>query len=106
MTGQSTLVQGFVPLPAQATAVYTSAGLDRYRLSDWLGSARLTSSPSRAYISSVAYAPFGETYASSGTTDPSFTGQNPDTVSADYDFLYRPYSIQGRWPTPDPSGLG
>jgi RHS repeat-associated protein len=99
------LTTGFVPLPGQATAVYTSAGLDHYRHSDWLGSARLTSSPSQAYISSVAYAPFGETYASSGTTDPSFTGMDPHTVSTDYDFLYRPYSTQGRWPTPDPAGL-
>ena len=104
MNGQS-LVKAFVPLPGQATAVYTSSGLDHYRHSDWLGSARLTSSPSRAYISSVAYAPFGETYASYGTSDPSFTGQNPDTVSTAYDFLYRPYSIQGRWPSPDPSGV-
>ena len=101
----SSLTKALVPLPGQATAVYTSSGLDHYRHSDWLGSARLTSSPSQSYISSVAYAPFGETYASYGTTDISFTRQNPDTVSSDYDFLYRPYSTQGRWPTPDPSGL-
>lgn len=107
MNGQSTLVKGFASLPGQATAVYTSAGLDHYRHSDWLGSARLTSSPTQStgFLSSLAYAPFGETYASSGTTDPSFTGQNPDTVSTDYDFLYRPYSTQGRWPIPDPAGL-
>ncbi len=104
MSGQ-TLQKAFVPLPGQATAVYTSTGLDHYRHSDWLGSARLTSSPSQTYISSVAYAPFGETYAQSGTPDPSFTGMNPDTVSTDYDFLYREYSTQGRWPSPDPAGL-
>jgi RHS repeat-associated protein len=104
MNGQS-LTKAFVPLPGKATAVYTSAGLDHYRHSDWLGSARLSSSPSQAYISSVAYAPFGETYASSGATDISFTGMNPDTVSTDYDFLYRPYSIQGRRTTPDRAGL-
>src|SRR3979490_230330 len=34
------------------------------------------------------------------------SGQNPDTVSSDYDFLFREYSIQGRWPSPDPGGLG
>ena len=104
MNGQS-LTKAFVPLPGQATAVYTSSGLDHYRHSDWLGSARLSSSPSRGYISSVAYAPFGETYASSGTTDASFTGQNPDIVSDDYDFLFREYTTQGRWPSPDPAGL-
>jgi len=104
MNAQS-LVKAFVPLPGQATAVYTSAGLDHYRHSDWLGSARLTSSPSRAFVSSLAYAPFGETYAQSGATDFSFTGQNQDTSSGDYDFLFREYSTQGRWVSPDPAAL-
>jgi RHS repeat-associated protein len=105
MTGQ-TLQKAFIALPGKATAVYTSGGLDHYRHADWLGSARLTSSPSRTVLSTTAYAPFGETYAPSGTADPSFTGQNSDTVSGDYDFLYREYSTQGRWPSPDPAGLG
>lgn len=104
MNGQS-LVKAFVPLPGGVTAVYTSSGLDHYRHSDWLGSARLTSSPSRTYVSSVAYAPYAEPYASSGTQDLSFTGEGQDTVSDDYDFLFREYSIQGRWPSPDPAGL-
>lgn len=103
MSGQ-TLQKAFVALPGKATALYTSSGLDHYRHSDWLGSARLTSTPSRTVTSTVAYAPFGETYAQSGTPDPSFTGQNSDTISADYDFLYREYSTQGRWPSPDPAG--
>ena len=101
----TTLTKGFVPLPGQATAVYTSGGLDHYRHSDWLGSVRLTSSPTRTVLSTAAYAPFGETYAQSGTSDLSFTGQNQDTVSGDYDFLFREYSTQGRWPSPDPAGL-
>lgn len=108
MNGQ-TLQKAFIPLSGQATAIYTSSGLDHYRHSDWLGSARgarLTSSPSRAYISSMAYAPFGETDAPSGTTDPSFTGKNLDTVSTDYDFLFREYSNEGRWPSPDPDPAG
>jgi RHS repeat-associated protein len=104
MSSQS-LVKAFVSLPGQATAVYAGSGLDHYRHSDWLGGARLTSSTSQAYISSVAYAPYGETYAASGSTDPSFTGDNPDTVSTDYDFLYREYSNEGRWVSPDPAGL-
>lgn len=104
MNAQS-LMKALVPLPGRATAVYSSSGLDHYRHSDWLSSARLTSSPSRAYVSSVAYAPYGETYAPSGTTDSSFTGQNPDSVSTDHDFLHREYSIQGRWPSPDPAGV-
>jgi RHS repeat-associated protein len=100
-----TMVKAFAPLPGRSTAIYTSGGLDHYRHSDWLGSTRLTSSPSRTYIYSVAYAPYGETYASNGAADPSFTGQNPDSVSSDNDFLHREYSNQGRWPSPDPAGL-
>ena len=109
MSGQ-TLQKAFVPLPGQAAAVYTSSGLDHYRHSDWLGSVRMSSSsPSQGYVSSLAYAPFGETYASSGTTDASFTGMNPDTTgsttSSDYDFFAREYSNEGRWASPDPAGL-
>lgn len=102
MNGQ-TLEKAFIPLPGKATAVYTTAGLNSYSHSDWLGSARLTSSPTRTALSTTAYAPFGETYAQSGTANPSFTGQNSDTASGDYDFLYREYSTQGRWPSPDPA---
>jgi RHS repeat-associated protein len=104
MSGQ-TLQSAFIPLPGGAKAVYTSAGLNRYRHSDWLGSNRLTSSPTRTVLSTAAYAPFGDTYAQSGIVDPSFTGQNSDTVSGDYDFLAREYNTQGRWPSPDPAGL-
>jgi RHS repeat-associated protein len=55
--------------------------------------------------SSTAYAPFGEPYAQAGTADLSFTGQNQDTVGGLYDFFFREYSTQGRWPSPDPAGL-
>jgi RHS repeat-associated protein len=101
----ATLKKAFIQLPGSGTAVYTSAGLDHYRHSDWLGNNRLSSSTTRTILSSVAYAPFGETYASSGTPDLSFTGQNSDTTSGDYDFPHRQYSNQGRWASPDPAGL-
>jgi len=104
MSGQS-LVKAFVPLPGSSTAVYASTGLSYYRHADWLGSNRLTSSPSQAVLSSIAYGPFGETYAQSGTADPSFTGQNQDTGGGAYDFRFREYATQGRWPSPDPAGL-
>jgi RHS repeat-associated protein len=100
-----TLQKAFVPLPGQAVAIYTSAGLNNYRHSDWLGSSRMASSPTRTVLSTFAYAPFGETYAWSGTPDKSFTGQNSDTTPGDFDFLYREYSNQGRWASPDPAGL-
>jgi len=108
MSGQS-LLRAFVPLPAGATAVYTSSGLDNYRHSDWLGSARLETTPSRTVYGDVAYAPYGETYAASGTTDFSWTGINADVEPANpetlYDFPAREYGIQGRWPSPDPAGI-
>jgi RHS repeat-associated protein len=62
----------------------------------------------------VAYAPYGEPYAGSGTQDLSFTGQNQDTLSSIvpggagglYDFLNREQTpVQGRWMSPDPAGL-
>ena len=110
MTGQ-TLLRAFVPLPGGATAVYTSSGLDHYRHSDWLGSARLGTTPGQTVYSDVAYAPYGETYAQSGQTDFSFTGMNEDVEqnanpATLYDFPAREYGIQGRWPSPDPLGLG
>jgi RHS repeat-associated protein len=106
MNGQ-TLSKAFVPLPANDKAVYTSGPtLSYYRHADWLGSSRLDSTPSRTVSFDMAYGPYGEPYAGSGTTDLSFTGDNPDTVSDEYDFLYREYHyIQGRWISPDPAGI-
>jgi RHS repeat-associated protein len=105
MNGQ-TLQKVFVPLPGGGAAMYAASGLSYYRHSDWLGSSRLASTPTRTVYSTTAYAPFGEPYAQSGTADLSFTGQNQDTVGGSYDFLAREYAIQGRWPSPDPAGLG
>jgi RHS repeat-associated protein len=70
-----------------------------------VSSTRFASTPSRTMYFDTAYAPFGEPYASSGTADLSFTGQRQDTVAGLYDFPAREYSIQGRWPSPDPAGL-
>ncbi len=90
MNGQ-TLVKAFVPLPAGATAVYApgTTGPVYYRHSDWLGSWRLATTQTRTMYSDGAYAPFGENYAASGTTDLNFTGQNQDTMPDYYDFMYR-----------------
>lgn len=52
-----TLVKAFVRLPGGAKAVYNSSGIAYYRHSDWLGSSRLASTPSRTLYSSSAYAP-------------------------------------------------
>jgi RHS repeat-associated protein len=109
MSGQ-TVTKVFTPLSGGATAVYTSSGLQYYRHSDWLGSSRLASGTNRTVYYDGAYAPFGEPYAETGTTDRDFTGQNQDLTPGStgdlYDFLYREYHpTQGRWVSPDPAGL-
>ena len=104
MNGQ-TLSKAFVPLPGGATVVYTASGIAYYRHSDWLGGSRVASTPSRTKYYDVAYAPFGESYAGSGTTDLSFTGQNQDAVGGHDDFLFRELNpVHGRWISPDPAG--
>ena len=62
MSGQ-TLQKAFVPLTGGSSAVYNSSGLAYYRHSDWLGSSRFASTPTRTMYSDGAYAPFGEAYA-------------------------------------------
>src|SRR3989442_11717134 len=100
-----TLQKAMVALPGGAIAVYNSSGLLYYGHSDHLGSIRFGSTPSRAMYFDLAYAPFGEQYAASGTTDSAFTGQRQDTSPGVYDFPDRSYSTLGRWPSPDPAGL-
>ncbi len=107
LQGQSA-IKDFTALPGGAVAVYLASvgGLAYYRHSDWLGSSRLASTPSRTIYYDGAYAPFGENYAQTGTTDLSFTGMNQDTVSNLFDFPAREYNgIHGRWPSPDPAGI-
>ena len=108
MNGQ-TVSKAFVPLPAGAQAVYSGTTLQYFRHPDWLGSARLTTTVGRAVYSDLAYGPFGETYAESGTPDRSFTGQNQDTIANSttglHDFMYREYAQYGRWISPDPAGV-
>jgi RHS repeat-associated protein len=111
MNGQ-TLTKAMVPLPGKAFAIYNnSSGPLYYAHPDLLGSIRLATTPARAKYFDTAYAPFGETYASSGTLDAAYTGQmgdlshRQDTAGGLYDFPAREYSTQGRWPSPDPAGV-
>src|SRR5260370_23401280 len=104
MNGQS-VTEIIVPLPGGALAANSSAGPRLYHHPDHLGSARFVSTSSRTMYYDGAFAPFGEPYAQSGTTDLSFTGMNQDTVAGLYDFPAREYGIQGRWPSPHPPGL-
>jgi RHS repeat-associated protein len=107
MNGQ-TLLKGFAPLPGGGTAVYTPSVLPAYyRHADWLSSSRLATTPSRTVYYDAAYAPFGEPYVETGTTDRNFTSQNQDTVSGLHDFMFREYDpSHGRWMSPDPAGPG
>lgn len=99
------LVKAWVPMPAGTAEVFTP-GAFFYRHSDWLGSSRFASTTSRTMYYDAAYAPFGQPYAENGTTDRNFTGMDQDIVSGLYDFPAREYNaLEGRWPSPDPSGL-
>ena len=110
MNGQS-LLKGFIPLPAGGRAVYNASGLEYYQHSDWIGSARLASTPSRGIAYDIAYAAFGEPYAGSGSmSEFRFAGHNADMLTQGsepiYDAWYREYSyVQRRWLQPDPFGL-
>ena len=100
-----------VPLPGGSTAeLVGSNGSTKHVLhGDWLGSARLsTTLVSRTLAYDSAYAPYGENYDAKGSFsyDVGFTGQFQDSLGGLYDFMFRDYGpVQGRWISPDPSGL-
>jgi RHS repeat-associated protein len=109
MNGQ-TLVQGRVPLPGGAVAMYTySSGpvLSAYWHTDWEGSVRFASTSTRTMWSDSAFAPFGEQYAAAGANWASYAGTIQDIVFGTYDATFRHYDpTSGRWLSPDPAGLG
>jgi RHS repeat-associated protein len=107
MNGQ-TQAKAFVALPGGTQVKYVGSSISTYRLPDWLGSFRIGSNPNRTYSWGVAFGPFGEQYAQSGSPALSFTGEEgtADTVTDEYDFLSRKlHSKQGRWISPDPGGV-
>lgn len=98
-----------IPLPGGAT--FTGGGVLSH--ADWLGSYRLgTNASTRTLNFSVAYAPFGEQYAISGSNNNNFSfaslmqdeglGGSPDLNDAGFRELH---PNQGRWISPDPAGL-
>jgi RHS repeat-associated protein len=99
---------GALKLPGGAQAIYdaNNGGLIQYEHADHLGSLRLATTPARGYLSSLAYAPFGEQYSAINQGDAEgFTGIGPAFDFDEYDFPARQYSNQGRWVSPDPAGL-
>ena len=113
MHGHSSLVNYFVPMAGGMVEVFNASGVQYVRHADWLGSSRLGTTPAQTAVYDRAYAPYGEPYGETATTDRSFTGQTQDTKSDGlngttglYDFLYRQNSpAQRRWLVPDPAGL-
>ncbi len=98
-----------IPLPGGSNAQVVGTSAVYIQHADWLGSARLTTSyTGRSMTFDTAYAPYGENYASTSTstTNLDFTGQFQDTMTGLDDFLYREHDpVQGRWVSPDRSGL-
>jgi hypothetical protein len=75
MRGQS-VTQYVAPLTVGMQAVYmaaTPAAPAYWRHADWLGSSRIASKSDQTAYYDGAYAPFGESYAETGTTDRNFT---------------------------------
>lgn len=102
-----TVLGAYLHLPGGAVAHYVQGGaLGNYWHADWLGTARLYSSPARTATGDIAYAPFGEAYVS-GPIDSLFTGVAQSVEANDFrNFPARDlHTIEGRWLTPDPAGL-
>jgi RHS repeat-associated protein len=117
MSNYKTYLKAFAPAPGGAMILTPNGeegAISYHRHTDWLGSSRFATTPSETVYSDGAYAPFGEPYAPSGTTDLVFGGNAQDASAVEgatagdaYDTLNRKYSaVQGRWISPDPAGLG
>jgi RHS repeat-associated protein len=77
-----------------------------YKHSDWLGSVRFSSTPARTLNYDVAFAPFGEPYAS-GHIGNIFAAMTQVVTGDEYETPNREYhTTQGRWISPDPAGMG
>ncbi len=109
MSGQTT-TSAYFPLPAGETLFETgNTGTNRFFWhKDWLGTVRFSSNiGSRVSTYDRAFAPFGESYNNFGTTSNlDFTGDTQDTISGLFDTPHRElHPNQGRWISPDPSGV-
>jgi RHS repeat-associated protein len=117
MSNYKTYLKAFAPAPG-GSMILTPNGkegvLAYHRHADWIGSSRFATTPAETVYFDGAYAPFGEPYATTGTTDYVFAGNAQDasvveggTAGYAYDTVNRKYSgSQSRWISPDPAGLG
>ena len=94
------------PMVAGMAAVHVYGAAGYFQHADWLGTSRLGVTGAGTAQYDRAYAPFGEPYVETASTNRDFTGQTEDTTPGLYDFLFRQQSqSQGRWLVPDPAGL-
>jgi RHS repeat-associated protein len=97
------------PTPGGGTLLQIG-GAFTYEHKDWLGNARIASGVlSDNIVDDRAFSPYGELYATFGSTAQNenfFTGDTQDIVSGTYDTPNRELSIVGRWISPDPAGAG
>jgi RHS repeat-associated protein len=100
-----------IPLVGNTSAIYNYSVYGKFRSQvvsythgDWLGSIRLSSSPTNTALGDVSYAPFGEQYSLWGSNGfLSFAGM--DAGGPEYGAQNRWFPIQSRWISPDPAGL-
>jgi len=108
-----TIYTARIPLPGGGNAVYNwtsgTEGLDHYDHPDWLGNARIQTTPAGSLWAQREYTPFGVPYDATACPtgcDLLFNGGSQDTASGEYDTENRELnSVQGRWIQPDPAGL-
>jgi RHS repeat-associated protein len=111
INGSSTL--GFAPMLGGGSAIFSGGSIAQYNHPDWLGSARLITSPSKTLVEDTSFAPYGEAYGGNPGGWMQFTEfgrqntiQGPNDSGLN-DFLFRRYSsTQSRWISPDPAGMG
>jgi RHS repeat-associated protein len=105
----TTLNYAYWPTPGGGTLLQIG-GVFNYEHKDWLGNARISSGVlSDNIVDDRAFSPYGELYATFGSTAQNeniFTGDTQDIVSGTYDTPNRELSIVGRWISPDPAGAG
>jgi len=105
----TTLNYAYWPTPGGGTLLQPSSAF-YYEHKDWLGSARLSSTvTNETIIDDRAFSPYGELYATFGSTAQNeniFTGDTQDIVAGMYETPNRELSIVGRWISPDPAGAG
>lgn len=107
VVSSSTLLWNLGEIYAGNWHLGTYAGGGTYFVhADWLGTVRSRTDYSGAVYQNYSSLPFGDALSNVGIDWAQFTDQDRDNESGLDHFLFRQYSsVQGRWMTPDPSGL-